>query len=179
MRLSILLAALAASPSFAASPLARAARLTVSGESVMVGVVDKAAQQRLECAPSTAQHTIIRCKIPAVAVSFASCLGRRVEGATLNVHFQGQPINMSVEFSAGTSVENLLSQLRTAFGLEPKIQYWADDAHLYASYIWVDGEAEIEVTKTLKGDAGDGKVQMYVSSLTGGLPLSPDDAPSK
>ena len=179
MRYAVLLAALAASPSFAASPLAREARLTVSGESVMVGVADKAAERRLECAPSTAQHTIIRCKVPAASVTFASCLGRRIDGATLNIHFQGQPINMSVEFSAGTSVEDVLSQLRTALGLEPKIQYWADDAHLYASYIWVDGEAEIAVTKTLKGNAGDGKVRLYVSSLTGGLPLSPDDIPPK
>jgi hypothetical protein len=102
-----------------------------------------------------------------------------VDAVSLNLHFQGQVINMSVEFASGNDVDGVLGQLTSAFGLPPKIQYWADDAHLYASYIWVDGEAEVEVTKVVKGDAGDGKVRMYVSSLLGGLPMSPDDAPQK
>lgn len=169
--------AVAAAPCFAASPLAREARVTLSGESLQVGAADAAANARLACEPSAAQHTILRCKVAPAAVSFASCLGRRVDAVTLNLHFQGKIVNMSVEFAAGSDADAVLAQLKGALGSEPKLQYWADDAHLYASYIWVDGEAEIELTKTVKGPAGDGKTRLYVSSLLGGLPLSPDDAP--
>jgi hypothetical protein len=176
---AFLLTLLAASPCLAESPLAREARVTVSGESLTVGTADKSFQRRLDCAASTAQHTILRCKVPAAAVLLASSLGRRVDDVSLNLHFQGRIINMAVEFSAGNDVQAVTDQLKAAFGLEPKVQYWADDAHLYASYIWVDGEAEVEVTKTVKGAAGDGKVRMYVSSLLGGLPISPDDSPQK
>ena len=102
-----------------------------------------------------------------------------MDGVSLNVHFQGRIVNMSVEFSGASDVEAVLGQLKELFGAEPKIQYWADDAHLYASSIWVDGEAEVEVTRIVKGDAGDGKVRMYVSSLLGGLPISPDDDPRR
>jgi hypothetical protein len=163
----------------AASPLAREASVTISGEPLIVGASEKAADRRLDCAASAVQHTVLRCQIAAAAVSSASSLGRRVDGVTLNVHFQGQIINMSVEFSAGNDIDDVLGQLKTAFAQEPKVQYWADDAHLFASYIWVDQEAEVEVTRTVKGGAGDGKVRMYVSSLLGGLPMSPDDAPQK
>jgi hypothetical protein len=179
MRLAFLLAALTASPCLAESPLARETRVVISGDSLAVGAADKAAEGRLDCAASTTQHTVLRCKVPGSVVPFAGSLGRSVDAVTLNVHFQGQVLNMSVEFSAGSDVEAVLGQLKSAFGREPKIQYWADDSHLYASYIWVDDEAEVEVTKTVKGAAGDGKVRMYVSSLLGGLPLSPDDAPKK
>jgi|GEM_PF-2848461 len=179
MKLALLLAALAASPCLAASTLAREARVTVSGEALTVGVADKSSRSQLDCVASTIQHTILRCQVPPAAVSFASSLGRRVDAVSLTLHFTGQIINMSVEFASGNDVDGVLGQLTAALGLPPKIQYWADDAHLYASYIWVDGEAEVEVTKTVKGGAGDGKVRMYVSSLLGGLPLSPDDAPQK
>ena len=179
MKLALLLAAFSCSPCSAESPLARAARVTVSGEALTVGVADKASQRQLDCAASTAQHTILRCKVPAAAVSFAGALGRRVDGVSLNLHYQGRILNMSVAFSADSGVESVLGQLKTEFGREPKVQYWADDAHLYASYIWVDEEAEVEVTKIAKGGDGDGKVRMYVSSLLGGLPLSPDDAPAR
>ncbi len=179
MRLAFVLAAMSAVPCSAQSVLAREARVLVSGESLSVGSSAGAARRSLDCAESTVQHTILRCQVPPAAVSFASSLGRGVESVTLNVHFQGRIINMSVEFASGNDVEAVLRQLQSALGAEPKVQYWADDAHLYASSIWVDGATEVEVTKTVKGAAGDGKVRMYVSSLLGGLPLSPDDAPPK
>lgn len=172
----VLAAALLAVPARAASPLARAASVALSGESFAVGAGGPEAVKRLDCAPSTVQRTILRCKVPAAAASFAACLGWRIDSAALNVHYQGRVLNMSVEF-ADSGADALLSQLRGVIGSAPKVQYWADDAHLYASYIWVDGEAEIEVTKTLKGPVGDGKTRLYVSSLSGDLPLNPDDAP--
>jgi len=177
MRFALLLAALAASPGFAASPLAHEARVAVSGEDLVVGVADKAANLQLDCAASTVQHTIRRCKLNASVAPFASSLGRRIESPSFTVHFQGQIVNMSVQFASGTGVDEVLNQLKTAIGREPKVQYWADDAHLFASYIWVDQETEIEITKTVVGDAGDGKVRLYASSLLGGLPISPDDLP--
>jgi hypothetical protein len=177
MKSAFLLAALAASPCLAASPFAREARVTVSGEDLIIGVADKAAETQLDCAASAVQHTIRRCKLNASVASFAISLGRHVESVALTVHYQGEIVNMSVEFSAGNDVDDVLSQLKSAFGQEPRVQYWADDAHLFASYIWVDQETEVEVTKTVKGDAGDGKVRMYASSLLGGRPISPDDLP--
>ncbi|MFI5361410.1 MAG: hypothetical protein ACHQ49_05530 [Elusimicrobiota bacterium] len=176
MKFALLLATLAVSPSFAASPFALAARLTLSGEDLAVGAADKAANGRLDCAAGTVQRTVLRCKPNAAVTPFASCLGRRVESAAVTLHFQGEVVNMSVEFSAGNGVDDVLNQLRSTLGAEPKVQYWADDAYLFASYIWVDQETEIEVTKTLKG-SGDGKVRLYASTLLGGLPLSTDDGP--
>ena len=177
MRHAFLLATFAAAPCFASSPFAREARVTVSGENLIVGAADKAALAQLDCAASTVQHTIRRCRLNAAVASSASSLGRHVESAAVTVHFQGEIVNMSVEFSAETNVDEVLNQLKSAFGREPRIQNWADDAHLFASYIWVDQETEVEITKTVKGDAGDGKVRMYVSSLLGGRPISPDDSP--
>ncbi len=177
MKIAILLAAFAASQCWAAPPLAQIGRVTVSGESLMVGAADPAAAKQLECATSSVQRTIVKCKVPAPVISFTTCLGRHVDSVLLNNHFSGQIINMSVEFSADNNVDSLLTQLQATIGQQPKIQYWADDVHLYASYIWVDGVAEIEVTKTVKGATGDGKVRLYTSSLLGGLPLNPDDAP--
>jgi hypothetical protein len=160
-----------------ASP-ALVARVSVQGETLMAGAAaDAAAQGRLDCAAATVQHTVRSCRLAAAALPSATCLGRRVDGVNLNVHFQGRVINMSVEFSAGTGADDVLSQLTAAFGRAPTVQYWADAGHLYSSSIWVDGRSEVELTKTVRGDAGDGKVRLYVSSLLGGLPISPDDLP--
>ena len=177
MKLIYLLTALASSPCLAASPLARGARITVSGQELVIGVADKTANLQLDCAPSTVQHTVRRCKLNAAVAPFADSLGRHADNVAFTVHFQGEIINMSIEFAS--SVDEILDRLKADFGQEPKIQYWADDAHLFASYIWVDQETEVEVTKTVKGDAGDGKTRMYVSSLLGGLPIHPDDVPKK
>jgi hypothetical protein len=167
----------AAVQSMAESRFARAARVTISGEPLTVGAANRAAERFLNCSASAVQHTIRSCKSVAPEGAFASSLGRRVDGVTLNLHFQGKIVNMSIEFAAGNDADAVLSQLKKELGEEPKVQYWADPAHLFASYIWVDGKTEIEVTKTVKGDAGDGKVRMYVSTLLGGLPINPEDLP--
>lgn len=171
-----LLLVLLASPALAASPLAFEARVVVSGQNLVAGAANPAADSALDCAAPTVQRTIRRCKISPTAAAFATCLGRRVDGVTLNIHFEGDLVNMFVEFASGSGVDAVLAQLKSAFGREPSVQYWADDSHLYASYIWIDGVAEVEVTKVVKGDAGDGKVRMYVSSLLAGRPMSPDDS---
>lgn len=176
MKIPLVFALLASSPAFAASPLAYEARVVVSGQNLVAGAANAAADASLDCAAPTVQRTIRRCKLSPAVAAFATCLGRRVDGVTLNIHFQGDLINMFVEFASGNGVDAVLGQLKSAFGKEPRIQYWADDSHLYASYIWIDGEAEVEVTKVVKGDAGDGKVRMYVSSLLAGRPLNPDDS---
>lgn len=166
--------ALLASPVLAESPLAKAVAVAAAGKALAAGAATPGELGLLDCAPNTVQHTILRCKLKAAELPFAACLGRALDGATFNVHFQGEIVNMSVEFASGASPADVLSQLRGLLGA-PKREYWADDAHLFASYIWVDGEAEVELTETVKGDAGDGKARLYVSSLTGGRPLSPQD----
>ncbi len=73
------------------------------------------------------------------------------QGATLNVNFKGKVINMSLTFETGLGFDVLLNDYKAALAASPKIQYWADDAHLYASYIWIDGDTEVEISRTLKG----------------------------
>jgi len=166
---------LCAADATTAGPFARVARLRVGSSEIAVGV--KAPADVLACRSGRVQHTVRRCELAAAALAAARCLDHRVKAATLNVHFQGEVVNMSVEFEPGVGFDLLLGDLRAALGAEPRVEYWADDDHLYASYIWVDGDAEIEITKTVKGSAPEGGVRAYVSSLKGNRPLSPDDAP--
>jgi hypothetical protein len=167
----------ASAPAFASGALADAVAVTSAGRALVVGAANPAAETPLDCAADTVQHTVRRCRLKEAAAASASCLGRTLDGATFNIHFQGEIVNMSATFPSGTSPDDVLSQLRAVLGGRPKLEYWADDAHLYASYIWVDGETEVELTQTVKGDPGDGKARLYVSSLRGDRPLNPIDAP--
>jgi hypothetical protein len=117
-----------------------------------------------------------RCSLKPDALSRATAFGRAVKSATLNLHFQGAVLNMSVEFDAAP--ETLIADARAAFGRAPKVQYWADDAHLYEASIWIDeaDQAEVEIDRAIKG-AKDSGARVYLSSLAGGRPLHPDDAP--
>ncbi|HVC09765.1 MAG TPA: hypothetical protein VNH15_07500 [Elusimicrobiota bacterium] len=161
----------------AAGTLAYAARVVTPGGALEVGAADKAADAELDCARSAVQRTILRCALPGSLVSQAAVLGRRVKSVTLNVHFQGEILDMSVAFADGSGAESVIGQLESEISKKPVVQYWADDSHLFASTIWVDGKTEIEVTRTIKGAADEGGARMYVSSLLGGLPLNPADAP--
>jgi len=160
-----------------AGALARAARVVIPGGVLEVGAADKAADAELDCAHSAVQHTILRCTLPDSLISQAVVLGRRVKSVTLNVHFQGEILDMSVAFADGSGAESIIGELKSQLSKKPIVQYWADDSHLYASTIWVDGKTEIEVTRTVKGAQDQDGARMYVSSLLGGLPLNPADAP--
>ena len=103
-------------------------------------------------------------------------VGRRVRSAILNLNFKGRVINMSLTFDAGLSFDVLLGDYKLALGSEPKIQYWADDKHLFASYVWIDGTTEVELSRVMKGQATDGPVRAYVSALSGNQELAPEDA---
>jgi hypothetical protein len=159
-----------------AASLAPAARLNVGAESLVVGSKAAGAADFLDCAKSEVQHTILQCSLKRQAVPAAMSVGRRVQSAFLNLNFKGRVINMSLTFDAGLGFDVLLGDYELALGSEPKVQYWADDKHLYASYIWIDGNTEVELSRTLKGPSSDGPVRAYVSSLAGNQELSPEDA---
>lgn len=160
----------------AAAPVAQAARVSVGLESIVVGAKLGGAESRLDCKASKVQHTVRKCELKAAALPTATSLGNSVAKLTLNAHFQGDVVNMAVVYSPGLSFDFILGLYRNAIGGEPKVEYWADDDHLYASYIWVDGDAEVELTDTVKGAAPPGGVTAYVSSLTRNRALSPEDA---
>jgi hypothetical protein len=170
-----LLAVLAA-PVRAAS-LAEAARVQVGLDEIVIGRTLGAALSRLDCKDSAVQHTVRKCALKPAALALARSLGNPVAKLSLVRHFQGEAVNMSVQYADGLSFDFVLSLYKTAIGSEPKIEYWADDGHLYASYIWVDEGSEVELTDTIKGSKLPGGVTVYVSSLTRNRPLSPDDAP--
>ena len=159
-----------------AAALAPAAKLNIGAESLVVGSNAGSAADFLDCAKSEVQHTILPCALKPAAVPAAMSVGRRVQSAFLNLNFKGQVINMSLTFDAGLSFDVLLGDYKLALGSSPKVQYWADDKHLFASYIWIDGTTEVELSRTLKGPAAGGPVRAYVSSLSGNSELSPEDA---
>jgi len=159
-----------------AAALAPAAKLNVGAESLVVGSKAGSAADFLDCAKSEVQHTILQCSLKHEAVPAAMSVGRRVQSAFLNLSFKGRVINMSLTFDAGLSFDVLLGDYKLALGSDPKIQYWADDKHLFASYIWIDGTTEVELSRTLKGPSTDGPVRAYVSSLSGNQELAPEDA---
>ena len=163
------------SPSPTAGRLAYAARVLIPGGVLEVGVADKAADARLDCANSSVQHTILRCTLPQPLASQASSLGRSVQSVTLNLHYQGEILDMSIAF-ANAGADGVIRQLESDLGKKPVVQYWADSSHLYASSIWVDGKTEVEVSRTVKGSSDGGGARLYVSTLLGGLPLNPADA---
>ncbi|MDE1977517.1 MAG: hypothetical protein KGI84_09715 [Elusimicrobia bacterium] len=163
------------SPSQTAGRLAYAARVLIPGGVLEVGVADKTADARLDCANSSIQHTILRCTLPQSLVSQASSLGRSVQSVTLNLHYQGKILDMSIQF-ANAGANEVIRQLESELGEKPVVQYWADSSHLYASSIWVDGKTEVEVSRTIKGSDDGSGARLYVSTLLGGLPLNPADA---
>lgn len=174
LRAFLLLALLPAS-GFAAS-LAESARVQVGLDEIVIGRKLGAAVSRLDCKDSAVQHTVRKCALKPAALASAKAVGNAVAKLTLVQHFQGEAVNMSVQFADGLSFAFLLDRYKSAIGSEPKIEYWADDDHLYASYIWVDEGSEVELTDTIKGAKFPGGVTVYVSSLTRNRPLSPDDA---
>jgi hypothetical protein len=178
MRNVLALALLAAWPvsARAGGALAQAARLNLRSGALAVGFQAGAAEPALDCRDSTVQHTIRRCRLKAAEAGVATSLGHPVKNATLNLHFQGDVLNMSLEFERAIGFERLLADCTSAAGFAPKVQYWADDGHLYASYIWVDGDAELELARTIKGADDGSSLRVYLSSLSGGRPLSPQDA---
>jgi hypothetical protein len=174
------LAALALFASLAAqafaAPVAQAARVNLGPDAVVVGQKLGAAASRLDCKASKVQHTVRKCELKAAELTTAGSLGNNIAKLTLNAHFQDDVVNMAVVYAPGLPFNFVLGLYKTAIGQEPKTEYWADDDHLYASYIWVDGDAEVELTDTIKGDKLPGGVTAYVSSLTRNRALSPDDA---
>ncbi|MFI5346842.1 MAG: hypothetical protein ACHQ51_10750 [Elusimicrobiota bacterium] len=160
-----------------AGPLASAARLNVGPEQLAVGRRSPGFAAILDCASSQVQHTILQCVLKPAVLPTTSSVGRRVQSASLTLNFKGDVVNMSVAYDPALSFDILMSDYKAALASDPKVQYWADDAHLYASYIWIDGETEVEITRTLKGPAAGGGVRVFVSSLSGNTELSPDDAP--
>lgn len=169
--LSLLLALPASS-----AKLAEAAKISLGLEALVVGQKAGAAQAKLSCKDSKVQRTVKKCEVKPEALASARSLGNALEKATLVEHFQGDVVSYSVVYAPGLSFSFVLGLYKSAIGEEPKIEYWADDDHLYASYIWVDGEAEVELTDALKGGKAPGGVTAYVASLTRNRPLSPDDA---
>jgi hypothetical protein len=156
--------------------LATAARLNIGSESLVVGQKTTVADQLLDCKLSKVQHTIRQCVLkPALAASTWSA-GHRVKGASVTLNFQGDVINMSVEYEPGLGADVLIADYSTAIGANPKTQYWADEDHLYASSIWIDADTEVEISRAIKG-ASDGSARAFVSRLSGNPLLSPDDAP--
>ena len=164
------------SPAASAASLAPAARLNIGPEGLVVGSKSGSAADFLDCAKSEVQHTILQCTLKPTAVPAAMSVGRRVQSAFLNLNFKGRIINMSLTFDAGLSFDVLLGDYTLALGSEPKVQYWADDKHLFASYIWIDGNTEVELSRTIKGASTGGPVRAYVSSLAGNQDLPPEDA---
>jgi hypothetical protein len=171
----LLLAAL----SFAQAPsVPYSARVSVSGEELAVGAApSKNAVAQLDCQASPVQSTVQFCSLKPAVATFAKCLGRSVAGVTLNLHFQGEIVNMAIELAGGASADAVIAQLTSLFGRAPTLSPWADKDHLYASHIWVDADGEVEITKTVKGP-DDGKVRLYVSSFAGRA-INPDDLPKK
>jgi hypothetical protein len=158
-------------------PLSGAARLNVGSQQFAVGRRSLGYASTLDCAASAVQHTILQCSLKPAVLPTASSVGRRVQSASLTLNFKGDVVNMSVAFDPALGFDVILSDYKAALASDPKVQYWADDAHLYASYIWIDGETEVEITRTLKGTSAGGSVRVFVSSLSGNTELSPDDAP--
>jgi hypothetical protein len=156
--------------------LAEAARLNVGSDRLIVGSVTERAAELLDCSKSEIQHTILQCSLKPKALPSAFSAGHRLQSASLTLNFKGRVVNMSLAFDAGLGFDVLLSDYKAAFAASPKIQYWADDKHLYASYIWIDSDTEIEISRTLKGPTEGGPVRVYVSSLSGNEDLSPEDA---
>jgi hypothetical protein len=178
-KLSFAIAAALCAPSsgWALGSLAQSARLVVDSGPLIVGQMVEGAAEALDCRTSSVQHTVQPCALKPRALPSASSVGRRVQSASLTVNFKGRVVNMSLAFDAGLGFDALFSDYKTALGSSPKVQYWADDAHLYASYIWIDGETEVEISRTLKGSSEGGPVRVYISSLSGNPDLSPEDAP--
>lgn len=170
--LLIVLALLTAGKAWSAG-LAAAARLNVGAEQLVVGQTANAGL--LDCKASAVQHTIKRCALKPALAATASSVGRRIKSAAVTLNFQDTVINMSLEFDAGLGADLLTGDYAAAIGSAPKTQYWADDDHLYASSIWIDGETEVEISRTVKG-ASDGAARAFVSRLAGNPLLSPDDA---
>lgn len=160
-------------PAFAGT-LADEAAVSVAGTKLSAGAPAGKAREQLECAQSKVQRTVSRCSLKAASVSFAKSLGHPLASLTLNLHFKGEVVNMSFELT-GVAPDALVSELKAKLPGEPRVEYWADDEHLFASTIWVDGKTEVEFTRAVKGPAG--KTIVYVSSLTGNRPLNPDDEP--
>jgi hypothetical protein len=173
---SVVLALILLAPAARAASLAPAAKLNIGAESLTVGSNAGSAADFLDCAKSEVQHTILPCSLKKTAVPAAMSVGRRVQSAFLNLNFKGEVINMSLTFDLGLGYDVLLGDYKQALGSSPKVQYWADDKHLYASYIWIDGETEVEISRVIKGAAPDGAVRVYVSRLAGNPDLSPEDA---
>jgi hypothetical protein len=160
-----------------ADSVARAARVKAGLAEIVVGGKIGAAESKLDCAPSKVQRTVKKCVVKSGELASTRSLGNGVAKVALNVHFQGDVVNLSVAYGPGLSFDFILGLYKAAIGSDPKVEYWADDDHLYASYIWVDGDAEVELTNTVKGEKAAGGVTAYVSSLTRNRALSPDDLP--
>lgn len=162
--------------------MARAARLVLgpdafaAGARAAAGSIDK----YLDCASSSVQKTVRRCQLKPTSAAFARHFGRKVEGATMNVHYQGDVVNMFVEYAAGVSFEQVYGDVKSELGPETKFEAWADDARLYQDLIWISSDqlAEVSISRTVKGAPG-GKTRIFVSSIKGSRPIHPDDLQGK
>ncbi|MBI4054504.1 MAG: GIY-YIG nuclease family protein [Elusimicrobia bacterium] len=161
---------------FSAGLPARTVQVRIGNNFLIVGEANPGADRYLDCPESSVQHTIRRCQLKERWVSSASSLGHAIKKVTLNMHFQGTIVNMGIEYAPGVAADLLIHECKTLFAREPKIEYWADEAHLYASYIWIDEDTEVEISKTIRGGS-DGEAKLYVSNLSGNRPLHPKDAP--
>lgn len=179
MRAAILLTAALLMPGTvrAADFLASAAKLSVGMSEFSAGRKAGKTEALFDCPPDGVQHTVLRCALKPEAAKNAFSFGKQVEEAKLNVHFEGDIVNMSVTYAASLDFDSLLSTYKSALSANPKVEYWADGARLYASYIWIDDKTEVEITRTLKGPVSDKRVTAYVASLSGNRPLSPQDRP--
>src|SRR5271154_1907174 len=105
LRVLVLCAALALPAR--AEPVARAAAVKVGLAEIAVGGKIGAAQAKLECSPSKVQHTVKKCVVKTAELTSTKSLGNSVDKVTLNVHFEGDVVNMSVAYAPGLSFDFL------------------------------------------------------------------------
>lgn len=157
--------------------LAQAARFDVGQYELIVGGKIGNAEKTLNCLPEKIQHTIRQCHLKKEALSRALFMDAPIEKMNLSLHFQGDIVNMSIEYGADTSFDSLLETYKEKIYPNPKVDYWTDGDHLYASYIWIDSTTEIELSRMIKGTSDSAPIRAYVSDLTGNRPLNPEDNP--
>jgi hypothetical protein len=160
----------------AALDVAKNAAIKLGLDEIVIGKPIGKALAKLDCPESKGQKTIKRCTIGEKALKTATSQGNALEKVKINVHYQGESVNMAVIYASNLTFDFILGLYKTAMGEDPKVEYWSDDQdNLYGSYIWVDGDAEVEMTQTVVGTPGTGGVTVFVSSLKRGRPLNPAD----
>lgn len=157
--------------------LAYAAKLSVGMSEFSVGHKAGKTEKLFDFPPDGIQHTVARCALKPEAAKNAFSFGNQVEEARMNVHFQGDIINMSITYAASVDFAALLKAMNASLSSPTKTEYWTDGAHLYESSIWIDEKTEIEISRAIKGAVSDKRVTVFISSLSGNRPLSPEDRP--